>query len=183
MTEAIFQLEQNLEIPLATNSGIDRYYALVNEAGRFIPDNLMEKDHLWRLHMQKAALDKYVQLKLQRELFKEERIRQLLKQALESGKSEIAIDQSLSVLAEPTETPVMAVYREEAEKLGIESEKLFGIRNVGYFKLNQPLRDMKGLSDILKKAKTSTSKKDQKELLTLAIRNTQKKSDYGRVHW
>ncbi len=46
MTEAIFQLEQNLEIPLATNEGIDRYYALVKEAGRLIPKNLMEHNHI-----------------------------------------------------------------------------------------------------------------------------------------
>lgn len=183
MTEAIFQLEENLEIPLATNFGIDRYYALVKEAGRLIPEYFMEKDHLWRLHMQKAALDKYVQLKLQRELFKEERVLQLLQRAIDSGNIDSAIDKSFAVLDEPKETPVMAVFREEANKLGIESEKLFGFRNVGYFKLDKPLRDMEGLSDILKKVKASTSKKEQKELLALAIKNAQKKTNYGRVHW
>ncbi len=183
MTDAIYQLEQNLEIPLATNHGIDRYYAFVSEAGRLIPENIMEKDHIWRLHMQKAALDKYVQLKLQRELFKEERVRQLLQKAIDSGNIDAAIDKSFVVLDEPKVTPVMAVYREEASKLGIESEKLFGIRNVGYFKLDKPLRDLQGLDDILKEAKVATSKKEQMKLLALAIKNTQKKTDYGRVHW
>lgn len=48
MAQAIFQLEQNLETPLVTNAGIDRYYALVQEAGRNMPENRMEKNHYSR---------------------------------------------------------------------------------------------------------------------------------------
>ncbi len=176
MTDAIFQLEQNLETPLATNDGISRYYALVKEAGRIMPKYKMENDHIWRLHMQKAALDKYNQLKLQRELFKEERVSQLLEQALKTGKLKGAIDQSLTLLAEPAETPAMAAYRDEANKLGIESEQIIGVRNVGYFRLDQQLRDISGLQDILEKAKDTSSKNEQKELLEAAIKNTQKKT-------
>ena len=183
MTEAIFQLEQNFEIPLATNDGIDRYYALVKEAGKLIPGNIMENDHLWRLFMQKAALDKYVQLKLQRELFQEERVRQYLQDGLDTGDLNTAIEKAMTVLEEPKETPQMEIYREEANKLGIESEELFGIRNVGYFRLDQNLRDMDGLSDILKKAKATRSKSEKKKLMTSAILDTKKKTDYGGVHW
>ncbi len=183
MTQAIFQLEKNIELPLATNDGINRYYDLVKEAGKLIPENLMEKDHLWKLFMQKAALDKYIQLKLQLELKQEERIRQYLEQGLESGKLNKSIDQSLTVLAEPRETKAMTVYRKEANQLGIKTEQLFGIRNVGYFKLDQHLRDMEGLSDSLKKIKSTRSKKEKMEMISIAIKNTQKKTDYGRVHW
>ncbi len=183
MTEAIFQLEKNLETPLANNDGIDKYYDLVKEAGRLIPENLMENDHLWRLFMQKAALDKYVQLKLQKELDQEEHIRQYLQQGLESGKLNKAIDQSLTVLAKPKETKAMRGYHEDANQLGIESEQLFGIRNVGFFRLDQQLRDIKGLSDTLNKIKKTRSKNKKMELMSEAIKNTQKKTDYGRVHW
>ena len=183
MTEAIFQLEKNLEIPLATNDGIDRYYVLVKEAGRLMPENIMKNNHLWRLFMQKAALDKYVQLKLQRELFQEERVRQYLEQGIESWELNTSIDKSITVLDEPKETPVMAFYREEADNLGIESEQLFGIRNVGYFRLEQDLRDLKGLSALLNKGKSTRSKKEKKKIMTSVILDTQKKTDYGRVHW
>jgi len=183
MVDAIFQLEKNLEEPLATNEGIDRFYALVKEAGRIIPENLMNKNHLWRLYMQKAALDKYIQLKLQQELFQEERVHRLLQSALETGDLNTAINQSLTILAEPNETPVMVLYREEANKLGIESEQLFAIRNIGYFKLKQSLRDIPGLVDILNKARSSTFRSKQKNLLVSAIKSTQKKTDYDRVYW
>ena len=179
IVEAIYQLEKNLVTPLATNYGISRYYALVKEAGQLMPEYKMENDHIWRLHMQKAALDKYNQLKLQRELFKEEQVRQLLLPAIESGKMNKAIEQSLTILAEPSETPAMTSFREEANQLGIESEKIIGVRNVGYFKLEKQLRDISGLEDILKKAKKSSSKKEQKQLLESAIKNTQKKTIAG----
>ncbi len=183
MTEAIFQLEDNFKIPLATNAGIDRYYVLVKEAGLLIPENLMENNHLWNLFMQKGSLDKYMQLKLQRELFQEERIRNLLQQGLELGELNKAIDKSLVILAEPKETEVMELYREEANNLGLASEKMFGIRNVGYSRLDQQLRDMKGLSKGLKEAKAMRSKKEKINLVRLAILNTQKKTDYGDTHW
>jgi CarboxypepD_reg-like domain len=183
MTEAIFQLEKNFEIPLATNDGIDRYYSLVKEAERFILENLLEKNHLWRLHMQKAALDKYNQLKLQRELFQEKRISVILKQALKSDEYNLAINQSITILAELAETPMMAAYREEADLLGKESEQLFAVRNLGYSKLKQSLRDILGLSDILQEAKVSKSKKEQKKLVSTAIKTIQMKTDYGRVYW
>ena len=183
MSKAVFQLEKNFEIPLATNEGIDRYYALVKEAGKLIPSNLIENDHVWRLYMQKAALDKYIQLKLQRELFQEERIHKLLQQEIKSSELNQVIDKSLSILNEPRETQVMLIYREEANNLGIESEQLFGVRNVGYTRLDQYLRDIKELTKILKKAKKTKSNSEKRELLKSAINTTQKKTDYGRVHW
>ncbi len=183
MSEALFQLEENLEAPLATNDGIDRYYGLIKEAGRRIPPHLMEKNHRWLMHMQKAALDKYIQLKLQIELFKEQRIRQALQSGLKSGNLDAAIDKALAVLAEPAETPRMARYREEARQLGEESDQLFGIRVKSYFKLDEPLRDLPGALSLLKEADKIRSKKEKKRLVTSAIETTEKETDVGRIWW
>ncbi len=183
MTKAIFQLEKNLVTPLATNDGIDRYYMLVKEAGRVMPENMMKDNHLWLLFMQKGSLDKYIQLKLQRELFQEERIRKVLNKALEDGKYKDAVAEALEILLEPSETPVMAKYRNEAEKLGDRSEELFGYRNIGIVKIKKPLRNIPGLKKTLEEAKSERKKSRHKELLTEAIEITKKKTDYGQVHW
>ena len=116
-------------------------------------------------------------------MFQEERVRQYLQSGLESGEMNTTIDQAITVLKEPKETPVMKIYREEANKLGMETEQLFGVRNVGYFRLDQDLRDINGLSDSLEKIKGTRSKSEKKKLMMHAITDTQKKTDYGRVHW
>ena len=89
----------------------------------------------------------------------------------------------MTVLEEPKETPRMELYREEANNLGIETEELFGVRNVGYFKLDQDLRNLEGLSDLLKKGKSTRTKSEKMKIIKSAIIDTQKKTDYGRVHW
>jgi hypothetical protein len=48
-----------------------------------------------------------------------------------------------AALDEPIETPDMAALRAEAGRLGDESDALFGVRNVGYFRLD---RDFVGLA-------------------------------------
>ena len=139
MREALFQLEQNLELPLDTNPGIQRYYALVKSAGPKIPVNLFAIDYRWRLHMEKAALDRYFQLKL---LAEQTRL-EALNRALASSQDPAArISAAQAVLAEPLESAAMAALREEAGKLGQETDQRFGIRNVGYFSTNKPLTDL-----------------------------------------
>ncbi len=183
MTKAIFQLEKNLVKPLATNDGIDRYYTLVKEAGRVMPENMMKDNYLWLLFMQKGSLDKYIQLKLQRELFKEERIRNLLSDALASAKYKDAINEAGVILLEQAETPEMKRLREEAETLGDRSEELFGYRNIGIVKIQRPLRDIPGLKKILEEAGKERNKKKQKAMLVSAVELTKKKTDYGQLHW
>jgi hypothetical protein len=134
MSEAMLQLEKNLEAPLAENEGIDRYYQLVKEAGTKIPPNLMAIDHRWRLHMQKAALDKYFQLKLRRE-----REREAALEALAKGDPERAVTEGQALIQEPIETPEMAALKEEARRLGEETDKLFGQRVNGYFSIDKPM--------------------------------------------
>jgi len=138
MVEAMLQLEQNLEAPLADNPGIDRYYRLVRSAGDKIPAHLMRDNHRWREYMQKAALDKYLQLKLQGENSRQERALQALADAREGWESD-AVARARRILAEPAETPEMGYLRSEAGRLGEESNALYGVRNVGFFRLDKDL--------------------------------------------
>jgi len=138
MVEAMLQLERNLEAPLATNEGIDRYYLLVRSAGWKIPPQLMRDNHRWRLHMQKAALDKYVQLRVRRLLDQQQRAMQAIEQAVATGDREAGVKAS-AILDEPVETPDMAALRAEAGRLGEESNAIFGVREVGFFRLDQDL--------------------------------------------
>ncbi len=134
MLEAMLQLEKNLETPLAGNDGVDRFYLLVKEAGWKMPEFRMNGNYRWRLYMQKAALDKYVQLKLRRELERESQIETWVR-----DDSDHAVEQTRRLAAEPLETGEMAALREEAGRLGEESDQIMGVRNVGYFALDTPL--------------------------------------------
>ena len=137
MADAMLQLEKNLELPLAENDGVDRYYLLVKEAGWKIPPHLMAGNYRWMLHMQKAALDKYFQLRLRRELAREATL-----QSLAKNDPDNAVAKAQEVLAEPLETPDMAALKEEARRLGEESDRTIGLRNVGYFSADKPLSSL-----------------------------------------
>ena len=142
MVEAMLQLEKNLEAPVATNDGIDRYYVLVKSAGWKMPPHIMRDNHRWREHMQKAALDKYVQLKLRGETERSERVNRVLEDGV-AARDAGAASRAAAALDEPIETPDMAALRAEAGRLGDESDAIFGVRNVGYFRLD---RDFVGLA-------------------------------------
>ena len=167
MSEAIFQLENNLETPLETNEGIDRYYLLVKEAGWKIPPHLMENDHKWRLHMQKAALDKYLQLKLRAEHDKETTALRAIQSGLESDDLDGATSEALLILERPTESPEMKSLREEARRFGEESDSLYGVRNVGYFALEKNLIGLGWLTKQVQAAVSSTSSEEQRAILNL----------------
>ena len=139
MVQAMLQFEENLEAPLETNPGMDRFYLLVQSAGRKIPPNLMRDNHRWRMFMQRAATDKYLQLKLRLELDREQRATRALQQGLAAGDAEAGRQAAVAVMDEPVETPEMAALREEAKRLGEESNAIFGVRDVGYFRLDQDL--------------------------------------------
>ncbi|MBX7254847.1 MAG: hypothetical protein K1Y02_00700 [Candidatus Hydrogenedentes bacterium] len=183
MVQALLQLEKNLEAPLAENQGIKTYLDLVTEAGEKIPAWRMERDYRWRLHMQKALLDQYLQYKLRIELDKEQRARETLETSLTSGKIGKAIEQALQVLSEAAETPEMKALREQAGKLGNETERLHGDRNSGYFKLDIPLRDIPGIKAILEQAKSEKSKKKRIELVQAAIARSNEPTRPGNVYW
>ena len=104
MAEAIFQLEDNLEekpgVPITKKAGIDRYYRLVKEAGEKMPAAQRKRNWLWCEYMQKAALDKHIQLAVQRQTELQQRIEAHIRQALASGETGAAIGQALAWLGE-----------------------------------------------------------------------------------
>jgi len=170
MKDALYQLEENLEAPFASNPGINRYYDLVAEAGCRMPPHRMEgalrgRDHRWRLHMQKAASDKYLQCKVRRGLDQQSRIREVAKAAANSKKPNQVLSDIRAVLAEPKETEEMKRLRDEAGRLGTESNTIFGVRDVGYFALDRPLRIMADLTRMADEAAAAKSKDERRRLL------------------
>jgi hypothetical protein len=172
MAEAIFQLEENLEedpnTPLIAKQGIDRYYRLVTEAGLNIPAFQRRTNWLWRQFMQKGALDKYVQLAVRQQVDLQREIEQVISKALERGDTVSAVNKSLAKLDGIKETAEMIALREEAGRLGEESNSLFGVRNEGYFNLEHDFIGLGWLRRQLIDAAQANST-DQIELLRMIV--------------
>ncbi|MEI2723181.1 MAG: hypothetical protein V9H26_06435 [Verrucomicrobiota bacterium] len=179
MVQALFQMEENLVTPLDTNPGIARYYALVKAAGVTMSAGRKQRDYRWRLHMQKAALDQYLQSKLRRELDKEQRVRGVLG-SVQAGPQDAAIAQAIAILREPAETEAMQELRNEAGQLGEESDQRHGDRNLGYFKLQTPLRNLPGAIELLEQAQSAKSDEEKRSALQSVINLTNRKTASGR---
>lgn len=167
MVQASYQLEKNLEEPLESNPGIDRYYNLVKSAGTRIPANLLEKDHRWRLHMQKGALDKYFQNRMRRE-------RSLAAEAgdvLTDGKESIdkAVLHAQEILSQPLETEEMTRLHEEAENLADESDRLFGIRNEGIKRTGLDLTGFNWFRHQIEKAVESPTVQEKSQIVEATL--------------
>ncbi len=169
MVEAILQLEQNLTAPLATNDGIDRYYRLVKEAGSRMPVKQRAGSYLWRQHMQKACLDKYVQLRLLRQTALKHDIEQRLESVLAGADTEESLAGVKARLKESPESNEMKTLREEAGRLGEESDRLFGVRSEVYFKLDQDLAGLGWMERQIQKA-SATSGPGRRRLLRAVAR-------------
>ena len=182
MVEALYQLEDNLETSFAENKGVQRYYDLVVEAGAKMPAHLMENDYRWRLHMQKAVLDRYNQLKLQQEVEVQERVREALLAGIESGRLLQAASAAQDALAGYRETEAMAALREEAKRLGDESEARFGVRNIGYSRIEDPIRDMKSLGDALQRI-VDAQRSEREALAHKAVEITERNIRLGIIFW
>jgi hypothetical protein len=144
-----------------------------------MPPWRMKRDYRWRLHMQKAALDQYLQYKLWNELDKEQRAREAISTA-KAGEYDTAIKRALTILRESTENSAMNQLSDEAGKLGDESNELHGDRNLGYFKLDQPLRNLPGEIDQLEEALSAKSDSEKKSTLDSVISSTKQKTSGGR---
>jgi hypothetical protein len=164
MAEAIFQLEENLSAPLAENEGIDRMCRLVREAGDKMPEHVKRNNSLWREYLQKALLDKYVQLRLRQQLDAEKPVLEVLSKGLQSNDCDAAIARAQALLNSMTDTDEMKALREEAGRLGEESNMLAGVRNDGYFNLDQ---DFIGLAWLRKQveAAANTTGEDRRAAL------------------
>ncbi|QDT49093.1 hypothetical protein Pan258_31400 [Symmachiella dynata] len=172
MAKAIFQLEENLEedpsTPLIEKKGIDRNYLLVSQAGAAMPKIHLQNNWLWRQFMQKAALDKYTQLAVRQQTELQAKIEKNIAQALTEGDVATAIDHSLASLDALDESAEMAQLREEAGRLGEESNALFGVRNEGYFNLKHDFLGLGWLRRQLEHAKQADGD-NQVELLQMIV--------------
>jgi len=140
MAQAIFQLEENLQeqpgMPIEKKTGIGRYYQLVKEAGAKMPAIRMRGNWLWREYMQKAALDRHIQLDVRRQKAVQQRVEQRIRLALTTGATDAAIAESLAMLAKFPPDAEMSRLRAEATRLGEESNRLYGVRSEGIFNLD-----------------------------------------------
>lgn len=136
MTEAIFTLEKNHETPISDNPGIDRLITFVKKAGEQMPSDLMARNYLWRQFLEKAYLDKYIQLDVRQQNAQVAQILTQLKTAFHGGDLESAVAK-LSKTSLPAASAEMQELKGAADKLGRESDQIYGVRNDGYFNLQQ----------------------------------------------
>jgi len=159
VAEAIFLMEGTLEKPLIDNPGIRRAVKLLRGAKEKISPNLLSTDYRWRVISQKALMDLYLQLALQRgrELMKE--AQPILDRAWESGKPETELAEALRVFERELETPEMKAVRAEAVALGEESNRIIGNRDPSPFVVDTlDLNEVGWVRETLKKALASRSR-------------------------
>lgn len=137
MAKAIFQHERNLETPIEDNPGIDDIIDVLKNAGEAMPSNLMERDYLWRQYMQKAFLDKYIQLDARRQRQAVVDAESKLKAALGGDKLGSALAQAIQILSDQPDTNEMVGLKAAAKQLGEESDRIHGVRSEGFFNLDQ----------------------------------------------
>ena len=103
---------------------------------RRCPPTSGERNYLWREYLQKADLDRYIQLDVNRQNEHVDAVLAQLKTAFDRDD----VDGALSQLADvelPAPSPEMLRLKSEADRLGRESDRLFGVRNEGLFNLKQ----------------------------------------------
>ncbi len=139
MAAALFLLERNMEEipgePLPEKSSIDAYTAHVKAAGEKMPAHRMENSWLWREYMTKGLLDTYIQRDARQQVALQSRIEVQIADALDGGDLDGAIGSVLPLFETLTETKELKSLREEALRLGEESNALFGCRNDGLYNL------------------------------------------------
>ena len=172
MAEAIFQLEENLEEqpgkPLDEKAGVDLYYDLVEQAGEKMPADLMNKNWLWRMYKQKAALDKYTKLAVQQQIELQKRIEENTARLIDKKKAVADLTTMFSWFDDLTETPAMTKLRQEAGRLGEESNQLFGVRSDGYFNLEHDFIGLGWLKRQIGRAMIANDK-ERRELLSMIV--------------
>lgn len=171
MAKALLQLEENIEerigTPLPEKPGIMAYYNLVREAGKLIPAEIMEKDWLWRMYMQKGALDRYTQLNVAGQMELRSRIEKQVGEALKGNDPDPLTREALSWFG-LKETGEMARLRSEARLLGEESNRLFGERNDGLYNLDHDFIGLGWLKRQLERS-LNAGNKAKRELLSMVV--------------
>ncbi len=168
MCKALYELEaylvENPSEPITRKAGISRYYDLVREAGAAMSPTRRKSNWLWLEYMQKAAIDRYIQLRVIQQTALQERI----ERAMAVDSSSAAIDSALAWMNELPETPEMRRLREEAEQLGEESNRLFGVRSEGIFNLQHDFIGLGWLKRQLERAKAASGSQ-RSELLHMIV--------------
>jgi hypothetical protein len=136
MAQAIFTLEENLQTPIRENAGIDRLIHLVERAGEEMPADLRARNYLWREYLQKAYLDKYIQLDAARQHAHMDEVMTQLRSAFPDRNLDQRLEKLVSTELPPASAE-MAHLKSEADRLGRESDRLYGVRSEGFFKLQQ----------------------------------------------
>jgi hypothetical protein len=169
MARALFLLEENIEeqpgTPLPQKQGVKAYYDLVKQAGRLIPKEMLVKDWLWRMYMQKGALDCYTRLSVARQLQLQSRIENHVAAALKVNDTNRMVQEALTWF-DLKETDEMKAFRKEAERLGEESNKISGERNDGIFNLKHDFIGLGWLKRQLERSLKADNKSRQ-ELLSM----------------
>jgi hypothetical protein len=131
--QAIFLMEETLEKPVIDNPGIEKAVDLLHTAGQKVPPNLLKDDYRWRIILQKALMDRYIQLDLQRGRDLEQQAATILTAASNGAELAAAVNKVLELLYQPFETPVMKTVIDEAKKRGEESNTIIGYREPAPF--------------------------------------------------
>jgi hypothetical protein len=171
MAKALLILEENIEeqpgTPLPEKAGIKSYYDLVKQAGSLMPAELMAKDWLWRMYMQKGALDRYTQLSVEQQMKLQSHIEQYITAALKNGNTKNAVQEALTWF-DLKESDEMISLKEEAKILGEESNNIFGERNDGYFNLKHDFIGLGWLQRQLERSKTAKNK-EREGILSMIV--------------
>lgn len=128
MAEAIFLMEENLEKPVLGNDGIPRVIDLIRSAWKRVPPNLRAVDYRWRIIAQKALMDLYIQLLLERGKELKEEAAGILEGASRSADPEEVARAAMDVLEGELVTVEMGEILQEARSLGEESNSAIGYR-------------------------------------------------------
>ncbi|GAA5219511.1 beta-N-acetylhexosaminidase family protein [Membranihabitans marinus] len=138
MAEALLLLESNMEeqpgTPLDQKVDIERYYNLVKQAGQKMSPHQMSNNWLWRMYMQKGALDRYIQLDVDQQKKYEKSIISKAANILSIPKKS-DIESIIDSWKIPVESTEMQSLKAEAKELGNESNELFGQRIAGIYNL------------------------------------------------
>jgi hypothetical protein len=133
MADAIFLMEETLEKPVIDNPGITKAVVLLHSAGAKIPENLLKTDYRWRIILEKALMDRYIQLELQHGRALKGEAGQLLSGVETSQQPGAVLESALKGLDQPIETSEMKAVIDEANKMGEEANTNIGYREPAPF--------------------------------------------------
>jgi len=167
MERAIMQMETNLSAPILRNGGIDAQLLLLREARPLIPANRMEKDYLWRQYMQKALVDKYIQLRVARQTDLYAGVVKAIEAEIDTNAAALA-ERCNAMLAEAPESEEMLAIKVDADALGKESDAIYGVRNEGLFNLDQDFVGLGWVRQQVARALTESGETQRETLRQIA---------------